>query len=108
MQFLGNYAADAVHTTDMDVSKLSDTKIDPDGKYVLTTRCRTGRSVKGLPLPPACSFEQRRETERVVVRGLNKLDGELKGQYFSLCGSKSMEGILLCLDFTISYLDYNV
>merc|ERR1712147_437401 len=90
----GNYAPDAKHSTDMDISKLSTTKIDPDGKYVLTTRCRTGRSVKGLPLPPACSFEQRRETERVVVKGLNKLEGELKGKYFPLHGSKSMEGAM--------------
>jgi creatine kinase len=86
----GGYAADAKHTTDMDVSKLSKTKIDPDGKYVITTRCRTGRSVRGLPLPPACTFEQRRETERVCVNGLNKLEGELKGTYFPLNGSRSM------------------
>jgi len=25
---------------------------------------------------------------------LNKLDGELKGKYFPLCGSKSMEGTM--------------
>jgi len=87
----GGYAADAKHSTDMDVSKLSKTQIDPAGKYVLTTRCRTGRSVRGLPLPPACSFEQRRETERVVVKGLMKMEGELKGEYFPLNGSKSME-----------------
>ncbi|CAD7973027.1 unnamed protein product [Amoebophrya sp. A120] len=87
----GGYAADAKHETDMDVSKLSKTQIDPSGKYVLTTRCRTGRSVRGLPLPPACSFEQRRETERVCVKGLMKMEGELKGQYFPLNGSKSME-----------------
>jgi len=90
----GNYAPDAKHSTDMDVSKLSKTKIDPDGKYVLTTRCRTGRSVRGLPLPPACSFEQRRETERVVVKGLNRLTGELAGKYYPLNGSKSMEGAM--------------
>jgi creatine kinase len=90
----GGYAPDAKHETDMDISKLSQTKIDPDGKYVLTTRCRTGRSVRGLPLPPSCSFEQRRETERVVVKGLNKLEGELKGKYFPLHGSKSMEGAM--------------
>lgn len=90
----GNYAPDAKHATNMDVSQLSKTKIDPDNKYVLTTRCRTGRSVRGLPLPPACSFEQRRETERVVANGLKKLTGELKGQYFPLCGSKSMEGAM--------------
>mmetsp|Transcript_27322 Transcript_27322/g.68904 ORF Transcript_27322/g.68904 Transcript_27322/m.68904 type:complete len:425 (+) Transcript_27322:298-1572(+) len=87
----GGYAADAKHSTDMDVTKLSKTPIDPSGKYVLTTRCRTGRSVRGLPLPPACSFEQRRETERVVVKGLMKMEGELKGEYFPLNGSKSME-----------------
>eukprot|EP00391_Amoebophrya_sp_Ameob2_P010052 CAMPEP_0178997602 /NCGR_PEP_ID=MMETSP0795-20121207/9038_1 /TAXON_ID=88552 /ORGANISM="Amoebophrya sp., Strain Ameob2" /LENGTH=356 /DNA_ID=CAMNT_0020690167 /DNA_START=179 /DNA_END=1245 /DNA_ORIENTATION=- len=87
----GDYAPDAVHSTDMDINKLSTTKIDPTGKYCLTTRCRTGRSVRGLPLPPACSFEQRRETERVVVKGLMKMTGELKGNYFPLNGSKSME-----------------
>jgi len=90
----GDYAPDAVHTTDMDISKLSETKIDEDGTYVLTTRCRTGRSVRGLPLPPACSFEQRRETERVVVNGLNKLTGELKGTYYPLNGSRSMPGAM--------------
>merc|ERR1712190_297924 len=82
------------HPTNMDMDKLSKTKIDPDGKYVLTTRCRTGRSVRGLPLPPSCTFEQRRETERVVVKGLNKLEGELKGKYFPLHGSQSMEGAM--------------
>ena len=51
------YPADAKHPTDLDTSKLSDTKIDPTGKYVLTSRCRTGRSVKGFRLPPACSFQ---------------------------------------------------
>jgi creatine kinase len=86
----GNYAPDAKHTTNMNIDDLSKTKIDPEGKYVLTTRCRTGRSVKGLPLPPACSFEQRRETERVIVNGLNKLTGDLKGKYFPLNGSKSL------------------
>lgn len=29
----GGYAADAKHPTDLDVNKLSDTKIDPTGKY---------------------------------------------------------------------------
>jgi len=90
----GDYAPDAKHVTDLDISKLSTTKIDPDGKYVLTTRARTGRSVRGLPLPPACTFEQRRETERVCVNALKKLDGELKGEYFPLVGSRSMPGAM--------------
>lgn len=84
------YAPDAKHPTDMDASKLSDTKIDPSGKYVLTTRCRTGRSVRGIPLPPSCTFEQRRELEKIIVEGLNKMDGELAGKYYGLHGSQSM------------------
>merc|ERR1712088_175653 len=85
------YAADAKHPTDLDVSKLSDTKIDPTGKYTLTSRCRTGRSVRGFRLPPCCSFEERREIEKVVVNGLLSLEDDLKGDYFPLHGSRSYE-----------------
>ena len=83
------YPADAKHPTDMNIDNISDTKIDPTGKYVLTTRCRTGRSIRGTRLPPSCSFEERREIERMVVKGLLTLDGELKGDYFPLTGSQS-------------------
>jgi len=83
------YAADAKHPTDLDVNKISDTKIDPTGKYVLTSRCRTGRSLRGFRLPPCCSFDERREIERLVVKGLKKLEGDLAGDYFPLAGSRS-------------------
>lgn len=85
------YAADAKHPTDLDCSKISDTKIDPTGKYILTSRCRTGRSLRGFRLPPCCSFEERREIERLLVKGLMKLDGDLAGEYFPLAGSRSHE-----------------
>merc|ERR1712126_353680 len=83
------YPADAKHPTDLDISKLSNTKIDPTGKYVLTSRCRTGRSVKGFKLPPVTTFEERREVERIVTKGLLSMEGELKGDYFPLNGSRS-------------------
>merc|ERR1712055_1047668 len=83
------YAADAKHPTDLDVRKLSTTKIDPTGKYILTSRCRTGRSVRGTRLPPCTTFEERREVERVVVKGLLAMTGDLKGDYFPLNGSRS-------------------
>jgi len=85
----GGYAADAKHPTDMNPDNLSTTPIDPTGKYVLTTRCRTGRSVRGTRLPPCSSFEERRELERVIVKGLMGLTGDLKGDYFPLHGSRS-------------------
>merc|ERR1719333_1871368 len=49
--------------TNMDISQLSTTDIDPEGKYVLTTRVRTGRSVRGFRLPPSITFEERRRLE---------------------------------------------
>ena len=84
----GGYKADARHPSSMDITKLSQTKIDPtcdsegNCKYVLTSRCRTGRSVRGIALPPGCTFEERRELERVVVKGLKNLEGELEGLYY--------------------------
>merc|ERR1711970_185464 len=83
------YAADAKHPTDLDVRKLSKTQIDPTGKYVLTSRCRTGRSVRGTRLPPCTTFEERREVERVVVKGLLNMTCDLAGDYFPLAGSRS-------------------
>ena len=76
----------------MNVEELSQTKIDPDGKYVLTTRCRTGRSVKGFRLPPCVSFEERRKLEGVIVKSLLTLKDDLAGDYFPLHGSTSYEG----------------
>ena len=74
----GGYARNAVHPTDMDINNVLDTKIDPDGKYVLTSRVRTGRSVRGIRLPPSIEFLERRELERVCVKGLLNLKGNLK------------------------------
>jgi creatine kinase len=85
------YGATAKHPTNLNISELSTTKIDPDGKYVLTTRCRTGRSVRGFRLPPANDFEERRKLENVIVKSLLSLEGDLKGDYFPLHGSKSYE-----------------
>lgn len=55
-----------------------------DEKYVLSSRVRTGRSIRGLSLPPACSRAERREVERVVVTALAGLKGDLAGRYYGL------------------------
>lgn len=85
----GGYPADALHPTNLDLDKVNKTKIDPEGKYILTSRVRTGRSIRGFRLPPANSFEERRELERLAVKGLLNLSGDLKGDYFPLHGSRS-------------------
>merc|ERR1719352_578862 len=73
----------------MNIDQLSKIDIDPEGKYVLTTRVRTGRSVRGFQLPPTISFEERRKLEALSVKGLCAMEGDLKGEYFPLNGSKS-------------------
>lgn len=55
-----------------------------DENYVLSSRVRTGRSIRGLSLPPACSRAERREVERVVVQALSGLKEDLEGKYYSL------------------------
>lgn len=55
-----------------------------DEHYVLSSRVRTGRSIRGLSLPPACSRAERREVENVAVTALAGLKGDLAGKYYSL------------------------
>ena len=83
------YGVDGTQPTDMDISKISDVDIDPFNKYVLTTRVRTGRSVRGFKLPPVISFEERRKLEAVSVKALLNMKEDLKGDYFPLHGSRS-------------------
>merc|ERR1712232_1365766 len=70
----------------LDGSKLIDHKII-DEKYVISTRVRTGRSISGFPLPPSISHDQRVELEGIVVKALDTLEGDLKGDYYPLAGS---------------------
>merc|ERR1719430_1955472 len=71
------------HKTDMDPENLKG-GYNMDPKYVLSSRVRTGRSIRGLCLPPHCSRAERRKVEKIVTDALNKLDGDLKGKYYPL------------------------
>jgi protein-arginine kinase len=71
------------HQSDMDASKLIGTP-DPEEQYVISTRIRVGRNIRGLGLSPGCSRAQRREVERIVTGALAQLDGNLAGKYYSL------------------------
>merc|ERR1712050_275191 len=46
----GGYGPDAKHKTDLNWEALNDAEFD--SKYVLSSRVRTGRSIRGLSLPP--------------------------------------------------------
>jgi len=76
------YKPDQKHPTDLDYKKLKNANLDD--KYVLSSRVRTGRSIKGISLPPHCTRAERRKVETLVTEALNSLDGDFKGKYYPL------------------------
>ena len=52
------YTKTQKHKTDMNPANLKGGELDPN--YVLSSRVRTGRSIRGLCLPPHCSRAERR------------------------------------------------
>ncbi|XP_039218014.1 creatine kinase U-type, mitochondrial [Crotalus tigris] len=70
------------HPTDLEARKIKGGNFDE--RYVLSSRVRTGRSIRGLGLPPACTRAERREVERVAAEALSGLTGELAGKYYRL------------------------
>ncbi|KAL1486833.1 hypothetical protein MTO96_031186 [Rhipicephalus appendiculatus] len=60
--------------------------VDPDNKYVVSTRVRCGRSLQGYPFNPCLTEAQYKEMEEKVSSALKGLTGELKGIYYPLTG----------------------
>lgn len=76
------YGKDAKHKTDLNPDNLKGGLFDD--KYVLSSRVRTGRSIKGIALPPHCTRGERRAIEKIAVDALAGLEGEYKGKYYPL------------------------
>ncbi|CCW65740.1 unnamed protein product [Phytomonas sp. EM1] len=71
----------------MNFGSMSDfVDLDPEGKYIVSTRVRCGRSIVGFPFNPLLTEPQYREMEGMVKETLEHLDGELKGSYHPLLG----------------------
>ena len=73
------HSQDAKHCTDLNADNLKGGD-DLDPKYVLSSRVRTGRSIRGYSLPPHCTRAERRAVEKIVVEALASLSGGLKGE----------------------------
>ncbi|XP_064481146.1 arginine kinase-like isoform X2 [Ornithodoros turicata] len=81
----GFKATDRHPPTDFgDVNTLHD--LDPENKYVISTRVRCGRSLQGYPFNPCLTEAQYKEMEEKVRSTLSSLQGELKGTYYPLTG----------------------
>nr|AEX08673.1 arginine kinase [Azumapecten farreri] len=74
--------------------------LDPEGKMIVSTRVRVGRSHSGFPFPPSATVDQRLEMEKKTVAAFETLPDELKGTYNSLKGmSKEVETQLIADHF---------
>ena len=75
---------DAVHTSDMDVSKIKG-NIDASAP-VHSTRIRVGRSIDGFGLSPGITKDQRLGVENLMKKAFANLTGDLAGTYYPLTG----------------------
>ncbi|XP_018412114.1 PREDICTED: creatine kinase B-type isoform X2 [Nanorana parkeri] len=78
----GGYKPTDQHKTDLKSENLKASYLDPN--YVISSRVRTGRSIRGFCLPPHCSRGERRAVEKLSNEALDSLDGDLKGKYYAL------------------------
>ena len=74
------------HKSDFSLAGLPTENLDPEGKYVVSTRIRVGRNFAKFAFPTAISAEDRALLESEVVNALEKLPEDLKGHYIALDG----------------------
>jgi len=77
------------HSSDLNHETLNFKNLDKNEEFILSTRIRVGRNLKGFPLGTIISKAQRDEVERLVVTALEKLTGELEGTYYPLYNMSS-------------------
>jgi len=77
-------SADAKHTSDMDVEKITG-NVNPEVP-VNSTRIRVGRNIDGFGLSPGITKDQRVQVEKLMSSALSKLTGDLAGKYYPLTG----------------------
>ena len=74
------------HVTDLDPGHLKDLdkNLDPTRQYVLSSRIRLSRSVKGVPFPAAASRADLRKVEALAENACEELSDKFKGMYVHL------------------------
>jgi len=77
-------SADAKHTSDMTVEKITG-NVNPEVP-VNSTRIRVGRNIDGFGLSPGITKDQRVQVEKLMSSALSKLTGDLAGKYYPLTG----------------------
>lgn len=79
-----NFSKTDKHRSNFNPLDLHASNPDIEGKYILSTRIRVGRNIKGIPLGASISKEQRLYVEKKVSQTLKSFNGNLSGTYYSL------------------------
>ncbi|KKQ34707.1 MAG: hypothetical protein US50_C0039G0003 [Candidatus Nomurabacteria bacterium GW2011_GWB1_37_5] len=74
------------HKSDFSLHDLPIENLDPEGKYVVSTRIRVGRNFAKYAFPSAISISDREKLESEIVEVLKTLPEYLSGEYYSLDG----------------------
>lgn len=77
----------AKHQSCMDASGITNADFsEEDAAMIASTRIRVGRNLKGYPLGPGVSKDQRLEIMNKVVEACGKFEGDLAGKFYPLEG----------------------
>jgi creatine kinase/arginine kinase len=79
-----HFSATDKHKSNLDSTDFNGIDLDPDNKYILSTRIRVGRNLANFPLGTIISKAQRNEVEQLVSQTLQGFEGELAGNYYPL------------------------
>jgi len=88
--------------TDLGESHVSELKnLDPENKFIVSTRIRCGRSLAGYPFNPCLTEENYKEMEGKVKKIFEHItDSELQGTYYPLAGmTKEVQNQLIADHF---------
>ncbi len=79
------------HKTDMGQAHFPN--LDPEKRYIQSTRIRVARNLKNFDFPPHINLSCRRKLEKIIISALKTLKGKLKGQYYSFENSDSQKNL---------------
>ena len=65
-----------------DITKIELVNLDPEKKYIRSTRIRIARNLNNFDFPPHINLSSRQKLEKKIVSALNSLKGNLQGQYY--------------------------
>lgn len=72
------------HKSDLEEGSATKVDLDPEGRYILSSRVRVARNLASYPFPSSISKKERKVLEKKMFSAFKSLPDELKGVYKSL------------------------